>query len=358
MPQLITSALDVTDQWLTAALEASGVAKGARVVSFESEPVGTGQMGENARFTLTWSDAGGRPATVVGKFPSDNEISRATATGGGSYAREVRFYREVASTVDIRTPRCHFADVDDDTGLFVLLMEDLAPGVQGDQLAGCSPDEAATALAELVKLQAPRWNDSSLHDIDWLSRRHDGTATVTLLYDAVLPGFMDRIGGRLDAESQELVQRFSRLIDRWREQTSIEHLVVSHGDYRLDNMMFGEIGPKGDPMAVVDWQTPSHGVPGTDLSYFVGAGLLPDARASSERELVAEYHAGLIAAGVEGYDLDACWRSYRRESFAGIIMAVVASQIVVQTDRGDDMFFAMASRHARQALELEAEAAI
>jgi len=358
MPHLITSAFDVTEQWLTEALEASGVARGAAVVSFESEAVGTGQMGENARFTLEWNEQLGQPATVVGKFPSDNEISRATATGGGSYVREVRFYREVAQTVGIRTPRCHFADVDDGTGLFVLLMEDLAPGVQGDQLAGCSPDEAATALDELVRLQAPRWNDPSLNEIDWLSRRHEGTATVTMLYEAVLPGFMNRIGGGLDSESQKLVERFSGLIDRWRERTSTDHLVISHGDYRLDNMMFGEIGPNADPMAVVDWQTPAHGVPGTDLSYFLGAGLLPDVRATHERDLVADYHAKLISAGVEGYDLDACWTSYRRESFAGIIMAVVASQIVVQTDRGDDMFLAMASRHARQALELDAEAAI
>ena len=56
MPHLITSAFDVTEQWLTEVLEASGVARGAAVVSFESEAVGTGQMGENARFTLEWNE--------------------------------------------------------------------------------------------------------------------------------------------------------------------------------------------------------------------------------------------------------------------------------------------------------------
>ena len=358
MPTLITSADQVTSQWLTTVLEQSGAADGATVESFTAEAVGTGQMGENARFTLEWSNAQGRPATVVGKFPSDNEISRATATGGGAYAREVNFYREVAPTVRIRIPRCHFAEIDDETGLFVLVMEDLAPGVQGDQLAGCTPDQASTALDELVKLQAPRWNDPSLADIEWLSRRQTRTATITMLYEAVLPGFMDRIGVRLDDESGKLVQGFAAQIDRWRENTSIDHLVVTHGDYRLDNMMFGAIGPDADPLAVVDWQTPGHGVPGTDLSYFLGAGLLPNARAANERDLIVEYHSKLVAAGVAGYSLDECWASYRRESFSGIIMAVVASQIVVQTDRGDDMFFAMASRHARQALDLEAEAVI
>ena len=36
-------------------------------------------------------------------------------------------------------------------------------------------------------------------------------------------------------------------------------------------------------------------------------------------------------------------------------MAVVASMIVVQTARGDDMFMAMAGRHAQQILDLESE---
>ena len=37
-------------------------------------------------------------------------------------------------------------------------------------------------------------------------------------------------------------------------------------------------------------------------------------------------------------------------------MAVIASMIVEQTERGDAMFIAMASRHAAQALDLGLEA--
>jgi hypothetical protein len=36
-------------------------------------------------------------------------------------------------------------------------------------------------------------------------------------------------------------------------------------------------------------------------------------------------------------------------------MAIVASMIVVQTPRGDDMFMAMASRHAQQVIDLASE---
>ena len=37
-------------------------------------------------------------------------------------------------------------------------------------------------------------------------------------------------------------------------------------------------------------------------------------------------------------------------------MAVVASMIVSQTERGDDMFMAMATRHLRHAIDLDAMA--
>ena len=52
------------------------------------------------------------------------------------------------------------------------------------------------------------------------------------------------------------------------------------------------------------------------------------------------------------------WTQYRRYSFGGLIMAIVASFLVQRTDRGDEMFITMAVRHARQALDLDSESLI
>jgi hypothetical protein len=107
---------------------------------------------------------------------------------------------------------------------------------------------------------------------------------------------------------------------------------------------------------VVDWQTCAHGTALADVAYFIGAGLLEDDRRECERDLVRRYHDGLIAVGIEGYDWDQCWIDHRRSTFAGLIMAVAASMLVERTDRGDEMFMAMAHRHARHALDLDAPA--
>ncbi len=101
---------DLDAAWMTAVLDATGVADGAQVVDLQFESfIGTGQTGRNARFSLTWDEPDGRPASVVGKFPSGDENARTSAFTTGTYLTEVSFYRELAPTLDIRIPECHLA---------------------------------------------------------------------------------------------------------------------------------------------------------------------------------------------------------------------------------------------------------
>ena len=63
----------------------------------------------------------------------------------------------------------------------------------------------------------------------------------------------------------------------------------------------------------------------------------------------------LYIAGIEsyGHTVDHEWVKdhYRTEAISGLVMALIASQIVGRTDRGDKMFEVMATRHIVQALE-------
>ena len=61
-----------------------------------------------------------------------------------TYETEVAFYRDLALTVDISRPRCHFAEVRSGTADVVLVMEDIAPAEQGDQIAGCTVRQASS----------------------------------------------------------------------------------------------------------------------------------------------------------------------------------------------------------------------
>ena len=354
-PELIRSPDAVTCDWLTRVLRRQGLLEHGVVESFTTETVGTGQMGTSVRYRMQYGAQEARaPQSVVCKFASADPTSRATGLALRTYEVEVSFYRDLARTVDIRTPQCHFADIDMETGEFVLMLEDLAPSVQGDQLAGCNVEQAALAMEELAKLHAPRWDDARLAALPWLNRNTPETVERTAeLVVSLFPGFLDRYGARLQQEHVRVAERLRvSLGNRMRHREA--PFVVQHGDYRLDNMLFGS-DAGGYPLAVVDWQTAVWGPPLADASYFLGAGLLPDDRRQHERALLRIYYDALIARGVDGFPWERCWRDYRRYAFSGFLMAVGASMLVVQTERGDEMFLTMASRHGTQIVDLDAE---
>jgi len=341
----------LTPAWLTDALE--GHLDGAVVVGADLTPVGTGQMCDSVRIALRYDRETDAPATVVAKLPAADETSRATALALGSYENEVRFYQQLAPELPIRTPTVFHADIDVETASFVLLLEDLAPAAQGDQLTGCTPDEAKVAVDELVRLHAPRWDDPELESYAWLHRDPEGNQQfMTMLLPTLWDGFRERYAADLGPEVHEVGDVLFAHLGSFLTSDSRPHTIV-HGDYRLDNLLFDPT-PGGTPIAVVDWQTCTHGPALNDVAYFIGAGLIAEHRRDVEEELVRGYHAGLLAAGVAGYDWDRCWLDYRRGTVAGLIMAIAASMLVERTDRGDQMFLTMADRHSRHALDLEA----
>lgn len=348
---IIHGVADLTPEWCTLVLDDS--TGGARVTSVRTEPVGTGQVADTVRLHLGYEPDGAGPPTVVAKVTSASEQSRAAARATRTYEVEAAFYRDLAPVLPVRSPRCYHAAHDPDTDGYAVVMEDLAPAVPGDQLAGCSVDDAAAALRELPLLHAPRWGDPTLEELSWLhGPSEERVQGFVALVGAVSDGFLDRYAAALDPDVVELVARFvPRLAAHLR--TGLEGpATVTHGDFRLDNLLFG-----GDRVVVVDWQTVARGPGLSDLAYFLGAGLVVEDRRAHERDLVGQYRDQMVSLGVE-LDASAVWDGYRRHTFSGLLMAIIASMLVQRTDRGDEMFITMANRHGRHALDLDAEALI
>lgn len=326
---------------------------GAPVVVGDVTRIGDGLVGMNLRVALSSTEEA-VPSSVVVKLPTLDPTSLATAVSLRNYEREIKFYAEIAPTVDIRVPECLHLEWDEATHGFVLVLEDLAPAEQGNQITGCGIGHARAGIDQMVRLHGPRWDDATLWDLDWIQRRgskEDGD-TLAMLYAMVKPGFLAVFGDALAAACGDagvaLVHELGEALTAYVVNRD-GPMTVTHGDYRLDNMLFAGAGG-GVPCAVVDWQTPTHGYGPSDLAYFLGAGLVVDERRSHEQALLEAYQSGLRPYGV---NVDSVWleNQYRREAVAGVIMAVVASQIVQRTERGDKMFEAMATRHTQHALD-------
>ncbi len=347
----------LTAEWLTNVLGEGGHLTDGVVSQATVAPLGTGQVADSVRIHLTYEGPDAGPATLVAKLAAADATSRATATRLGNYRKEVRFYRDLAATLDVNVPTLYFADLDATGSDFVLLLADAAPAGQGDQLAGCSIEVAEAAVDELVGLHAPRWGDPTLSELDWL--HGDPAAATAFLLDllpALWAGFQERYGDRYSATVAQqgalVIERLEAFLGATRGQDDAVS-TVTHGDYRLDNLLIHPDLATANPVTVVDWQTVSHGVGVVDLAYFVGAGLVAEERAAHEEALVARYADGLAAAGVT-VDRAELWDGYRRGSYSGLLMAISASMMVERTDRGDEMFMTMAERHSAQAAALEA----
>ena len=98
------------------------------------------------------------------------------------YAREARFYRELAAQVRLPTPRCYLALHEGESGASLLLLEDLVPAYTvGNCRAGCARLEAAAALAHVARLHAAWWQSPHLATLDWmLDHMADPVASATL----------------------------------------------------------------------------------------------------------------------------------------------------------------------------------
>jgi hypothetical protein len=342
----------VTAEWLTGVLAAGGVL--ARVRDFAMRRVGTGQIGQSVRFELTYDEApAAAPTSLVGKFAAPESDSRNTGVVLGNYRREVNFYRQLAPSALISIPRAYFVAFDDATHDFVLMMEDLAPAEPGNQLAGCTLDQARLVVLEAASLHASHWDDGRIEDLDWVSGTRAaggaGSADPGAL-NALWQACCDRYGERIDPEmrrvGEALVTSFDRYESYYRGPKSLVHV-----DFRPDNMMFATPAG-GRPVTVLDWQSLAFGCGVADVAYFLAGALKREERRTVERELLAEYHERLAELGVR-YDFEQLWTDYRTRAFALFLVAFCAAMMVTQTPRGDQMFLAMMRGSAEQVLDLD-----
>ncbi|OBG93039.1 phosphotransferase [Mycobacterium sp. E3298] len=349
--QIIERPGDLTAAWLESVIGAGPVA------DFAVERIGTGQMSECYRVRLSYADGAakaGRPESVVLKVAATDPVSRQTGLALGLYEREVRFYGDIAPRLGGPIAPCYHAAVDSSTGAFDLLLGDAGPAVVGDEIAGATAEQAHLGVVELGRLHGPLLGDTALAEAPWLNRESPlNQAMLAPLY----AGFIDRYGEQIAPEHRMVCERLVASFDGYLAAESAPDRILGlmHGDYRLDNLLFGTAGAER-PLTVVDWQTVSWGPALTDLSYFLGCALPTPDRREQYDALLRAYHEALGPAAP--LSLTDVAEGVRRQSFFGVMMAIVSSMLVERTERGDRMFMTMLQRHCDHVLDTDALATL
>src|SRR5215831_13035656 len=348
----------LSPEWPTAAL-LSGAAVNARVASFEYEPIaaGVGFLGKLGRLRLQYAEGGeGLPRTLIVKQPTQDANARQLAKMFRFYEREVCFYRDVGPNAGIRIPTMHFGAADPQSGDFVMLMEDLAPARVGDQLAGCSAQDARSAVGAIAKCHAIWWRDPRLAAFAWLPATNDPiNHFAQFAYQQCWEPFVQFVGGKmtpaLRRTGEALATNVIRMLDGFVERPN----TLVHGDYRADNLFFDGASQGLPALAAVDWQVSSRGAGAFDLAYFLSGNVSTEVRRSIERDLLKHYTDTLCENGVSEYGLEACLEDYRY----GVLFCLLYSVIVIGTldptnARGIAVFHANFERVAAAITDLDA----
>ncbi len=335
---------------LTHYLRAAGVLAGGRVAEARFELIGTGKIGDNARYFLTLEDAPSTaPSTVVAKFPASDDRARTMAGAAGAYYNEVMFYRVLAPRTSMRTPAVYGSELGADRESFLLLLEDMAPAEPGVQMVGETHAHTVAALREAVKLAAAFYGDSSLSGLDHVVgvTRPDGAEFAQLLLADAWPGFVDRLGVGLAGDCLAFGERYAANHARAITGYDGESTLV-HGDFRSENILFG-----AGTATTVDWQTVSESSPLTDIAYFLGGSVGIEDRRRWERDLVSACRRQFDEAGIE-FGESECWDMYRRAAMHGIIITVLGATFTSPDPRSDEMFATMIRRHLQHCLDVGA----
>ena len=344
---------DITASWIEAVLRDAGYA-GSRLSRCDATVVGAaeGMTSTVARVTLDFISPGGAPPSLIVKLPGP-EARRDAMRTLGTYAREVRFYSDIAASSRISVPHCYLAWHEPDSDDFAIVMEDLSEFRLGNVVDGCSVAEARALVLELAGLHAAWWQSPALEGLGWLP-----------------PPTLGRLASMAVANAETFVQRFGHVLPEAVRNAipSIGEFALAHegllldgpltlcnGDPKLDNVAF--TGQRERPLVIFDWGTCLRANPAYDLAYFLGDSLEPEVRANVELDLLSAYRAALLARRIESYSLDQLWLGYRRQYLAHMLRMVAVAGGHAVNAAMFPLFEARLRRRCRALVDLDVLAA-
>ena len=335
---------EVTADWLTSALGQRW--PGIEVRSVNAEPLGEGigQISLLQHLTLEHEGAPEAPRHMVLKMHTTHPDMLGVAVRYRMYEREANFYSRFAHAVPLRTPDVYFAEAD---GLerCVMLIEDMSGWHSPDQLIGPTQEQAEQAIDALAALTAAFWDSSELsNQSSWLPDFNvDYMRDTGRDYRACLPEFLRRYETKLPSGSGDAARTIAERYDDLTEALSTGPQVLTHYDYRLENMFFSDDAAEG--FCALDWQLVIRARPGWDIAYFMGTNLPVPFLDEHGEALRNRYFQQLQTNGVQGYsraDFDADF-ALNTMAMTGIPM-IGGANADLSNPRNEALFTEMSSR--------------
>ena len=308
---------------------------GVGVADVELEPIGegTGFAGSVYRLNLQYAQSGTTlPDALIWKIASNDARTRRFLATLGAYETETRFYGQLANSVEM-APSCYFSHFDPDGGEFCLLTEDVSYLEAGDQIEGCSLDQAMIVARETARFHARFWGRRSDHELDWAPTFDEGSE----LFQRMHTVSWERLSRRVESVPDGLIEAARRIAARVidvKERLSRPPLTLLHGDLRLDNIFFGR-EPKSAGFKLIDWQAVRMGRGAYDIAYFLSTSVPVEMRRRYQEDIIREYVQALSETGVSEYSYSDCMEDFGWALLDVVtFMGIIGSTLDFQSKRG------------------------
>ncbi len=227
---------------------------------------------------------------------------------------EIAFYRRLAP----ETPagilvHCHDAHLDETTGDWLLLLEDLRDTHEAPSQWPLPPrlDSSESVIRTFARFHAAWWDDKRLgvtigawgDSADVALGQQRMTSAVAKLADSL----GDRFTPDKRAFYERLIERTGPLSARYHSR---RNMTIVHGDTHVWNCWLPKPGIAAMPK-LFDWDSWRLDYATDDLAYQIALHWYPDLRREREGHLLDIYHDELVKHGVTGYDRPALQDDYR-----------------------------------------------
>jgi hypothetical protein len=320
---------ELTADWLTHALGLQYA--GVEVLGMAIEDV---MHGASTKFRVRteYNECGmdaGLPAKLIvkGGFEDHSSIE----ANAQMYRREMRYYRDVATFLQMRAPKCYYAGRDPDTYQSIVIIEDLT--LRGVEFYNAyktqTYEQVAKRLDAMARYHAQTWESAEFAKggrLAWVPKRcgspHFRKRAEHYLSEDVWQSFMELPRGAAAPKPLRDVSWMRGALGKLAVAHEEVPNCLIHGDSHLGNVYEEADGTPGffDPqIARAPWSV--------EVSYHMVGALEVADRRRWERPLLAHYLGRLEAYGVDVPPYEEAWDAYCRDIAHGLYIWLVNESV-------------------------------
>ncbi len=266
---------------------------GVATARTEPMPGIVGALGEVGLVHITWEGDTDLPSTMVAKCPLDDDMARLYNSVMQNYTREAGFYRDLASEVPMRVPRC-FVNAESGAKDSHMLLIEKIEGIDGDILQGTDFDTMVELVTKMAKMHGQFWMSDDIANLPWML---DWNAESLKLGIPITQESWSAFQTAEPSVYSDELKAFCEAgwindTEHWLDLYTARPWTFTHMDYELDNTI-----TTPDETVILDWQTCLKSLPGTDLAWLLSSSSNNTEIVERESELIDHYRKVLHESG-------------------------------------------------------------